>query len=736
MVTLTAPALPPSSVTSHDSLLERILSRTLPLVETPGGYTVILFASGSDGIESGSANARTAWPGWAWCWRAWRGLGRNYRKNLKKLYIVHPTLFTKTLVRLIGTGSYFVSPKFAKKIVQCDSLDDLGQHVRLEQIEIMPEVLIHDLRVTTDKCDSGNAPSTGKSTGHEQQGVDRYEKEEEKETGSLPKVVRDCVEALQGSWGEGAAATVLLDLEGIFRASPSNALLRAARYAYSINACPNFARFVEKDPHLPAALLKDYLRRLDPPMFPAYTYRTIERCPILAGKSNDDEATIRHVREEVLTMLTPWRSVLLTYVLELAAEASQHADKSRMDASNLATVLAPNLVHGPDPLRDVGLCRVQRSSEAAPGSGNKTTLGTLLKFAIEHFYEIFDEAEYELPVLHLSEEEEGVSSSTPVEEENEAKIWNATLTRQMKSPLLMSSSPPSFVAEQSSLPSSSSAFSSLAREQSLTQLGIGEPPGRRELNEAVVEGGEEKPGPHTSTPLGSPRSRYHLSTLSGTSMFPSPPTSPLSRRSGGGRGTSIRSKSSNAAATNTMGRSSSSSILHQHQQKSRLFSPTSQTMTSLYSSPVHGAPSSTTTMTTTNTPSSANTKGNVADSESPSSPAMAAAAGGGSGVALVGANATATFATIRTPSSNRAVAKSTSSSAASSEGATSQVEDPSSEPSSPSLRAEKDRTRRKSSNNSNKSSSSGNNAKGSNGGMLSVGGEKSRRPLSEVFEEQ
>lgn len=716
VVTLTAPALPPSSVTSHDVLLERILSRTLPLVETPGGYTVILFASGSDGIDSGSANAKTAWPGWAWCWRAWRGLGRNYRKNLKKLYIVHPTLFTKTLVRLIGTGSYFVSPKFAKKIVQCDSLGDLGRHISLGQIEIMPEVLIHDLRVSRS---SSSSSSDGEGKTLTADDNDGHASKHDEDEGSLPKVVRDCVEALRGTWGEGEAATALLDLEGLFRASPSNALLRAAKYAYSVNSCPNFARFVEKDPHLPAALLKDYLRRLDPPMFPAFTYRTIEKCPLLAGESNDDEATIEHLREEVLVMLTPWRLLLLTYVLELAAEASQHADRSRMDASNLATVLAPNLVRGPDPLRDVSLCRVQRSGEALRPS--KTTLGTLLKFAIEHFYEIFDEAEYELPVLHLTE-----GDPSPKDED---KSWNATLTRRAKPP------PSSSSLLGQSPPASSSAFSTTALDKSLSQLGIGEPPrrDRSDSDEEEEEEGRGEDAPQTPTGASSPRSRYAFSP--NTSMVSSPPTSPM-RRGGGGGATastmSIRSKSS------TYGRSSSSSVINQ--QKSRLLSPASQTMASLYSP----GPA-----TATNRSSSMRGGGQASSSPSTatatSAPASASASGG-SGVALAGTNATATFSTVRSPSSSGASSPDTRVGPASrvasterdretraSEGQRKKEErgGQSSTPNSPladAARAVKGKGGSKGSNSGNSSSSML--------GVVAAAGDKGRRPLSEVFEEQ
>jgi hypothetical protein len=77
IVTLSAPSLPPWDQVSHDAILQRILTKTLPLVENPGGYTLILFASGSDSID-GSHASKTLWPGWTWCWKAWRSLGRRW----------------------------------------------------------------------------------------------------------------------------------------------------------------------------------------------------------------------------------------------------------------------------------------------------------------------------------------------------------------------------------------------------------------------------------------------------------------------------------------------------------------------------------------------------------------------------------------------------------------------------------------------------------------------------------
>lgn len=78
-----------------------------------------------------------------------------------------------------------------------------------------------------------------------------------------------------------------------------------------------------------------------------------------------------------------------------------------MDAHNLAIVLCPNLVSSGNPLKDVAICAVAGSpAPLSPGTSRaplhpgsveimknegKTTLGTVIKFCIQKYYEIFDE---------------------------------------------------------------------------------------------------------------------------------------------------------------------------------------------------------------------------------------------------------------------------------------------------------------------------------------------------------
>jgi Rho GTPase-activating protein 1 len=85
-------------------------------------------------------------------------------------------------------------------------------------------------------------------------------------------------------------------------------------------------------------------------------------------------------------------------------EVSLRAASNRMDAHNLAVVLCPNLVSGPDPIQDVAMCVVPGGPalyhSVSPSQSNatllpegKTTLGAVIKLCIQRYYEIFDEVQ-------------------------------------------------------------------------------------------------------------------------------------------------------------------------------------------------------------------------------------------------------------------------------------------------------------------------------------------------------
>ena len=412
MVVLAACCLPDPEEVDYDALLDRIMDTMDLFVEND--YTVIYFAGGGHHR-----------PGWNWIWRAYRRLDRRFRKNLKRLYIVHPTFFTRSLLQFVNTGAYFVSPKFSKKVSQLYTLSSLAEHVPLTQIDIPPEVLQWNLRYEKHVQ---LPPQRSSQAGTDKVfGVDLVQlMGEYGENGGVPRVVRDCVEAILGDFDGIRPAEV----EGIFRRSPSSALLKTAQESYDRGHPVSLEQY--RDPHIPAVLLKVFLRSLPRPIFPASMYGLIRSCPPPPLPSTDGESaqaqaqaqeTIDYLRTRLLPAIEPGCSaILLSYVLEMLHKVSQHRATNKMDAANLATVIAPNLVSSGNAIKDVMICRVEgissmsqpsqpsqptQSGQASRSSphmrkaslssttdsviGHNTTLGSILRFCIERYYEIFDE---------------------------------------------------------------------------------------------------------------------------------------------------------------------------------------------------------------------------------------------------------------------------------------------------------------------------------------------------------
>ncbi|CAO1623643.1 unnamed protein product [Jaminaea pallidilutea] len=406
MILLSSSALPDPQQVDYDALLERIMDQMDLFVQND--YTVVFFASGSKHR-----------PPWKWIWSSYRRLSRPFRKNCRRLFICHPTFFTRTLVRIVSTGSAVLSPKFAKKITQVNTLSELASHVDLTQMDIPPEVLQWNTKLEPEI----KLPRSYDGAYNDRQATNELPKVfgaplqqlmgEKGEKGGIPRVVRDCVEALQRTTPNGESP---LDAEGIFRKSPSAALLRTAQQAYDRGNPVSLDQY--DDPHIPAALLKQFFRSLPDPIFPASLYSLVSRhCPPIC--ENDEESmreVLSFIRGTFFSAVEPpSKLLLLAFVAEVLHQTALRSDRNRMHASNLATVWAPTLVRSNDAIRDMTMCRVAgpyigvkptptstEESKVSP-TPPPATLGTLLKICIERYYEVFefDDLDYEPPMYDL-----------------------------------------------------------------------------------------------------------------------------------------------------------------------------------------------------------------------------------------------------------------------------------------------------------------------------------------------
>ncbi|KAJ1654885.1 hypothetical protein GGF38_004865 [Coemansia sp. RSA 25] len=89
MVVFSASGLPSPAKVDYDRLLNLIIFRLDQFVESD--YTVVMLTSGAQHN-----------PSWNWLTKAYRRLDRKYRKNVKRVYVVHPSTWSKVVFQIFG----------------------------------------------------------------------------------------------------------------------------------------------------------------------------------------------------------------------------------------------------------------------------------------------------------------------------------------------------------------------------------------------------------------------------------------------------------------------------------------------------------------------------------------------------------------------------------------------------------------------------------------------------------
>lgn len=160
-------------------------------------------------------------PSYNWIAKVYKMLDRKFKKNLKALYIVHPTMLFKILWQFIRP---IISSKFIKKITYCNALKDLGNYLDLSNLNIPEEVKIYDLSLTksTPKKQSNSEESLEKTYGQFQQFKASLEHIEKNSGDCIPLCVKETVIFLRKN----------LDEEGLFRKSGTSDRIKEIQSLY------------------------------------------------------------------------------------------------------------------------------------------------------------------------------------------------------------------------------------------------------------------------------------------------------------------------------------------------------------------------------------------------------------------------------------------------------------------------------------------------------------------------
>ncbi|GJJ68354.1 hypothetical protein EMPS_00700 [Entomortierella parvispora] len=352
MVVLCACNLPDPKLVDYDTILRVVLAQLEQFVEND--YTIVMF--------SGGAVHR---PGWGWLFKAYRSLNRRYKKNLKALYIVHPSTWPRLL---LSTMNAVVSPKFGQKVHYISTLSQLAKVVPLNQINIPGAVYQYNLQFE----DTITLPDDQQDHAHRVFGAPLDRLMGPNGEKGLPQFVQDCISNLVSNG---------LYVEGLFRRSPSSAMLKQVRAAYDRGNPVNLAEY---DIHISAVLLKLFLRELPEPIFPTSVYEVLQETN---RKESEPKNLLDFIRSEVLSQVTPNNLVLMMEVFRLLKMVADRHESNKMTPYNLAVVITPNMLRHSDLMQEIALGGVGNKSKDSEVVG-AVTLGTVVKVMIENYDDI------------------------------------------------------------------------------------------------------------------------------------------------------------------------------------------------------------------------------------------------------------------------------------------------------------------------------------------------------------
>ncbi|KAJ3105358.1 hypothetical protein HK100_003906 [Physocladia obscura] len=385
--------LPDPNVTNYDDLLQLSIDEMGRTAQVEHGYVLVAFSSGS-----------RYRPSMAWVMKAYKQLERKFRKNLKKLYIVHPSPWLKLMMQVMGP---VVSPKFRHKIEWVHNIAVLEQFLPVENIKI-PEIV---LDIDKKQPNLQSRPSTAGSL------ISSLASWVLNTTGInsvLPVIANDhfgvSLDVLMGLQGEKGIPTVVddcirfillqglicsfdiyfrdlnlkclegLETEGLFRVSPGLHNVIALREKYNLNE-EDISIEAFGGVHSACGLLKLFFRDLPRPIFEGDMYDSI-RVIQTFNELDQTAHQIVYARNALLHILPMNSFILLRSLFHLLRIIHESRETTLMNAGNLAIVWSPNFVKGANPMVDLGMCAV-----GANGGG----IGTLVKLCIEHWDEVFSE---------------------------------------------------------------------------------------------------------------------------------------------------------------------------------------------------------------------------------------------------------------------------------------------------------------------------------------------------------
>ncbi|XP_050741826.1 rho GTPase-activating protein 68F isoform X2 [Drosophila biarmipes] len=275
-------------------------------------------------------------PSTQFLWNSYKELDRKFRKNLKTLYVVHPTWFIRIIWNFF---SPFISDKFRKKLVYISSLDELRQALGLNKLKLPDNICDLDDKLNPSRKPSTPPPSSSSINASRQQqhkmatthqfGVPlKFIVVNSPCLNSIPPIVRKCVDSL--------SITGVIDTEGIFRRSGNHSEIMALKERVNRGEDVDLKSV---NVHVIAGLLKSFLRDLAEPLLTFELYEDVTRF-----LDWPKEERSRNVTQLIREKLPEENYELFKYIVEFLVRVMDCEDLNKMTSSNLAIVFGPNFL--------------------------------------------------------------------------------------------------------------------------------------------------------------------------------------------------------------------------------------------------------------------------------------------------------------------------------------------------------------------------------------------------------
>ncbi|KAB5526059.1 hypothetical protein PHYPO_G00147330 [Pangasianodon hypophthalmus] len=322
VIVFNACRMPPQHQLNHHMLLMYLKQTLDKYVESD--YTLIYFHHGMTSENKLSLS---------WLRDAYREFERKYKKNIKAFYIVHPTMFIRTVLIFFKP---LISFKFGRKVHYVNYLSELEEIVKCDQLVIPSRVREYDDKIRMNLKPSvvpgSISPAHSPPLPFQQFGVPlSVLRDRGADSDGIPLVMRDTITFLQEKG---------LQTEGIFRRSANVSLVKNIQQKYNSGEKVNF--FEMDDVHLAAVILKTFLRELPEPLLTYKLYNDVVNFHSVDSASQ--AVTVRNM----LMSLPEENYVSVRFLVQFLAQVSAESEVNKMTNTNLAVVFGPNLLWAQD----------------------------------------------------------------------------------------------------------------------------------------------------------------------------------------------------------------------------------------------------------------------------------------------------------------------------------------------------------------------------------------------------